>query len=114
MQVINSGQIGGEFGVLFAMARLSARPPRLQSLQVGNRYFAPTERGANQAITEAIESNTFSITRNWAVDNSWSLSLSLFVVSTDGIPFEPRRINPVEASILKKTIVKATNNTEMV
>jgi YD repeat-containing protein len=31
----------------------------------------------------------------------------------DGIPFEPRRINPVEASILRKTIVKATNNTDL-
>ena len=108
MQVINSGQIGGAFGVLFAMARLSARPPRLQSLQVGNRYFAPTERGANQAITQAIESNTFSITRNWAVDNSWSVSLSLITQDDKELwastASDRKKISLFDRTYLKKKI----------
>jgi hypothetical protein len=78
----------------------------------GVRGFGTDRQGALQFQAET--HGAITETRLWAVsDNSWALNLSLFVVSSDGIPFEPRRINPVEASILKKTIVKATNNTDL-
>ncbi len=81
MLEINSGRIGGMFGLMEMAARMSAQPPRLRNLQVGNRFFDPTIRGANLAIDEALEEG-LPIIRNIVINDLWSALSALLTIQT--------------------------------
>ena len=72
MQVINSGQIGGEFGVLFAMARMSAVRYKVKDVW-GLEAYSGTSW--SQARSAAYQTETLTVYRT--INDSWSLTLAI-------------------------------------
>lgn len=101
---------GGVFGLVEHQAKLSAMPPILQSLQVGNKIFPANLQGANQAITEAIESDTWSITRNWAVTDSWAVNWSLIPDFEDAVADDDERVPDSTLNLLHENLEKLKEN----
>ena len=72
MEVINSGAIGGAFGLLEMSARMSV--PKFSHYSVGDKNYGDN---FGKAWGQAAETHG-TLTRNWLVNDSWSLNLSLF------------------------------------
>ena len=71
MEVINSGAIGGAFGLLEMSARMSV--PKLSHYSVGDKNYGDN---FGEAWGQAAETHG-TLTRNWIVNDNWSLNLSL-------------------------------------
>jgi hypothetical protein len=106
MQVINSGQIGGGFGVLFAMARMSARQFAGYSLRFRNGNETFEGFNYNHAVSRMEGGET--LVRNWFVNDSWSI-IGLLATQTQR-QTSPTETNPRDNLIFKETKTKAVLN----
>ena len=71
MEVINSGAIGGAFGLLEMSARMSV--PKFSHYSVGDKNYGDN---FGEAWGQAAETHG-TLTRNWIVNDNWALNLSL-------------------------------------
>jgi YD repeat-containing protein len=105
MLEINSGRIGGAFGVLFASARLSAHPQEIGRWR-RTVSWNETSGGDTGEFSSATQTTRRSISFEMGIvyDNSWSVSLSLISIFV-----QTNKLSPEKQKILTDAVTESFN-----